>query len=170
MEWRGSECLQYTVSAKDNFHVQAGLHGCPPPPILKGLSHKKVEIAMLMKSLASTRNYTTWNLRIFIDLFVFLNSNISSRGRRQNMVALALALANVWKSSRLLAASRKVHLCRLTPCRTSVCFWNQGGRQPLANWHSTLIKTKTKLSSYIRKSWRERLQSHIWLTASSIYD
>ncbi len=32
---------------------------------------------------------------------------------------------------------------------------------------ATLIKKKTKISSYIRKFIWERLQSHIWLTASS---
>ncbi len=33
--------------------------------------------------------------------------------------------------------------------------------------HSTLIKKKIKLSSYLRKLRMEQLQSHIWITASS---
>ncbi len=32
---------------------------------------------------------------------------------------------------------------------------------------SALIKKKRKFSSYIRKFWRDLLQSHVWLTASS---
>ncbi len=36
--------------------------------------------------------------------------------------------------------------------------------------HSTLIKNKIKFSSYIRKFGIERLQSHIWLMASSYMD
>jgi len=44
--------------------------------------------------------------------------------------------------------------------RISACTWG-------CHVKATLIKKKTKFSSYLRKSRRERLQSHIWLTVSS---
>jgi hypothetical protein len=44
---------------------------------------------------------------------------------------------------------------------------NKGENWPIAGKEVTLIKNKIKFSSYIRTFRWDRLQSHIWLTASS---
>ncbi len=60
----------------------------------------------------------------------------------------------------------------LTPDKRNLFLVNKYSVYPVkvirwGSWSCTLIKKKTKFSSYLRKSRRDRLQSHKWLTASS---
>ncbi len=77
---------------------------------------------------------------------------------------------NTWKYKLLLISITYAYvhsLCWFVETFVDVCSAPNNQLSVSKNNRFTLIKQKIKFASYIRKVRRKRLQSHIWLTASS---